>query len=409
MANQATLIQEARISAYYQQLMPFESLVSWWTQENTVPLDEYELALFKGADFTPVQRHGHFTSAAELRDAVLRRRADRLDVGQRKPHGEDTYACQYVAFDLDLDDYPLLAGLTSSQDGNGDNDDDTAEFVHPQVAMTRLQWRGLVMSVCVLDYYLRHVLLAEPNALRYQSVAVFSGRRGFHLWLPNRMRDALTESAVLQLVEAIDKLHTRQGAVEALEALALSKDDENREIVLNLLADVAVTLLCNETFWRADSTLPVRQAFLDDLSAAWGSPVQPTAECFVAMAEPSDTLMTDVSQSMFDAALAPQPIYRRSFWALAGLLIIAPRLDRNVTLGNNHLLKCPFSLHSKTLLPSVPVDIRPSHVHVLMDQPRQECLITLGQLFDSVQAQQIKARLKFAQTVALFEECIVNQ
>lgn len=397
-------------SAYYRTMMPFSSIVSWLSREGDVPLDEYDICFMKDADMKVVNRHGHYASEAELRDAFFRRGADRIDIGERHPHAESAYRTQFIVFDLDATDYKLFE---VARDTPADS------YIYPNAHLTKLQWQGMALSVCFLNHYLREVIFEHTDAMKapkYKSFAVFSGRRGFHLWLSNRCRDKMNDSAVRMLVARLDSLGTRQGALEALEQLDrpldVANDDERftrREVMLDVLADFATSTLSSEGFWQTMST--AKQTFLDDLTASWGTPLQPTAACFQALMQrsdgtaPSSLGADETSQSMFSVAQIPYPLHRRSFWVLAGIMLIAPHVDHNVILGDNHLIKCPFSLHSVTQLPSVPVNIDPSTVHHLMNHPERH-IYPLSQLFSAAGSVLTETRLRFASTVALFEDCV---
>jgi DNA primase catalytic subunit len=82
---------------------------------------------------------------------------------------------------------------------------------------------------------------------------------------------------------------------------------------------------------------------------------------------------------------------RSEFWLAAGIILLAPRIDRGVTVDRDHLLKAPFSLHPTTGLVALPIDL------TRMDSPDWN----IDHVCVSFNAQDLRARLTAA--VQLFE------
>ena len=185
------------------------------------------------------------------------------------------------------------------------------------------------------------------------------------------------------------------------------------------LAHFAVDTLCDPAFWSPSNT-GARQ-LAQDLAKVTNRALDASANCFSALLDEEEdklSLFGAVMQATIwkDGAVPPPrnglPVdlnvnHRRMFWVLAGIMLVAPRVDHNVILGRGHLIKCPFSLHSATHLVSVPVDIHTS-AQPLMENP-ESCIFKLGDFFSGNDAISRDTRLRFAQTIALFEERVAHE
>lgn len=308
---------------YVSNVLPYPTLAAWLTRDGS-ELRQTELALL-GEQGQYFERHAQVATAGALRDLMVNLRAVRIDVGSQMA-GPKKPLRRRVAFDLDAKDYAAFLPVKGNAEERGA---DTRGAIRASV------WYAIAMSARLLDIFLRERARAEGHEARYRSAIVWSGNRGAHLWLHNAYRDALNDAAVTQLCdEEMPKLATYEGA-HALYALC---PDDIRAALRTYGRDT----LTGNVIWERQSPLVAQElvpaleglARLNELP----EPEEPGQAFYQAMLE---ALGEDVD-----------------FWGQAAVVLLAPRLDRNVTAGGDHLLKAPFSVHQKSGLIALPVDLR---------------------------------------------------
>lgn len=189
-----------------------------------------------------------------------------------------------VVFDLDLDDFKDRAPQVVM-----DNQD-----AHTK-AMGSIAWRHLSLSTWLLDLL---VALRDGGRDR-RSFAVFSGRRGCHLWLPETVVCKQTVSDYANKTEGfLKRLETRPFAQRVAELLR-SKLGDDAARFFDEAADEIHKIRC--------------------LSGDNDDEIVTDAECI--------------------------QLYR-------------PALDTQVLKSVDHLIKAPFSVHHATGLISLPYDAR---------------------------------------------------
>jgi hypothetical protein len=164
---------------------------------------------------------------------------------------------------------------------------------------------------------------------------VFSGRRGAHLWLVKQKRDAMTLHDLKQLTDVfIPRLQTAEGVVSAYRKFQSDNVTNKYASWFDRVNQYGKLALGQEDLWKkGENTI---NYLTKELGTLLGRPIEPSASFFGVLAESG-------------------PV-EELFWTMAGLLLIAPRLDKGVTSAKSHLLKAPFSLHPKTQLVSLPFD-----------------------------------------------------
>ena len=295
--------------AYYENHFPYDIIRDWCNSENP---DRQLYCLKSGKVIVDRYHTSHTTN--EMRAAVLRSGIDRIDIGSKTgPQGETI--SQKLAFDLDSNDYEMVYpgdGATVEEDG----------------LITEGAWAMIALSLGYLGLYLDKIYGLTPRpAYRY----IFSGRRGAHLWLDGYDRDDTNLRDVKTL--SSDFLPLLKKADAACEAQRLlSNPEHGLDDWLAQVGDYARTSLADACIWNRS---PQTTTYLEqELTAIFSEPIEPRNEFFKARVE---TIEEEV-------------------WQAAGLLLIAPRHDVNVTVGKGHLLKSPFSLHHETQLISIPFD-----------------------------------------------------
>jgi hypothetical protein len=309
---------------YYETWFPYNLVRDWcgasWQGDQEYSLQQGE---------TIVDRHYRALSSGEMRSAVSRNDVTRIDVGPRvDTQGRTVF--QHLAFDLDSDLY------TDVYPGQGETVDESGLITTPAWIMLNLSlgYLGLYLATQLhLGWQENGEKLDARSAFQY----VFSGRRGAHLWVPNAHRDWITHKDVQELSSHwLPTLRTANGVYTMHRTLCTS--GKQVDAWLNRVEMYARNALVSPYLWEraTDSTEhdELARVLLPHLSALCREHVQPNAEYF---------------RNHLDE-------WSSETWQRLGLLLIAPRHDRNVTTASNHLLKAPFSLHSTTHLVALPYD-----------------------------------------------------
>lgn len=307
---------------YVSNVLPYATLTSWLTRDGS-ELHKTELCLI-GEHGQYMDRHAQVATGGALRDLMTRLGAVRIDVGSQMA-GPKKPIRRRVAFDLDAKDYQALLPVKGDAEEKGA---ETRGVIRTSV------WYAIAMSARLLDLFLRERARAEGHEARYRSAIVFSGNRGAHLWLHNSYRDALNDAAIAQFCdEDIPTLTTCDGA----HTLYAACPDDLKAA----LRDYGRDTLTGSVIWERNAPA-LGQELIPALAALARLDDLPEPE------EPGQAFY----QRMLNAVGNDL-----AFWGKAAIILLAPRLDRGVTAGDNHLLKTPFSVHQKSGLLALPVDL----------------------------------------------------
>ncbi len=297
-------VAERDVSQYYATHFPYEALAAFLCggeEEWPTRLPDQEFAMFD-ASGRILDRHARFESIAAWKHAMASHVA-RIEAGPEHAATTRGYthaerAC-YV-FDLDIEDYaPVLRA-------------DTPPGKH--VPMDNDAWTHLVLSARLLDQFLAAVIFRDQP---YRAVAVFSGRRGLHLWVPDHHRDWLSTDTAHHVVRAIQNLaDSPEYARAAVRRLASSG---GASVLADAVAYTRHSLPDHPHIWNRLKSLVVRDHLRRTLDAG--------------------------------EACADEE------WAVAAMLFMAPRIDQEVTRRFTHLIKCPLSVHPSTGLVSLPFSL----------------------------------------------------
>lgn len=283
---------------YYAEFFPYEDLARFFTTGDSGEggLMRRRVALF-GDDGRVVERNASYADAQEWRRLIAEHpQTRRVEMGAEflAPHGRDERAM--LAFDLDVEDY---ADVLFAH-----------ELPTKERGLDEGSWQHLVLSARLLD-----LLVGELNTRSHRSLAVFSGRRGLHLWVPTLFRDWQTRSWYENLFSSFSNFRTVAGATHAVAYLRVHASEWLNDAVAFVRHQVATV---------GPQALLTRLVDRDLKSMAR-----------IALGNADD----DDSVSCLAVAL------------------LAPRPDREVTRSHVHLLKCPFSVHPSTGLVSLPFEL----------------------------------------------------
>lgn len=198
-------MQSAALRQYYATRFPVEALVGLLTRGGALPLASRELAFQwnGGASFS---RWRSFSTADELKEALLREVPERVELGAaypgRAPTRDSPVLGRELVFDFDLPDYDDLR--TCPCKGG------------PKTARCAACWRLLSSGAHGLEAVLRRDLGFE------RIVWVYSGSKGLHCWVLDESAFRLEEREREQLCSYL------RGGARVLTATQLELSGDER-------------------------------------------------------------------------------------------------------------------------------------------------------------------------------------
>ncbi|KYQ91934.1 DNA polymerase alpha primase subunit [Tieghemostelium lacteum] len=345
-----------KLRKYYQELFPFDILVDWLTF-NYDPEKESINDYYSKREFSTryvvkskpfVIRNKSFPTVDEeiksndLKEFVLgtvdehtftAKVPEKLDIGpvySREPIKMNQYQDyrpveRELVFDIDIDDYNDIRVCC---DGT---------------SLCKKCWQFLSISAKFLELYLK-------ECYNFQHILyVFSGRRGLHVWVSDR--GALTLSKDLRqkiisyakpgfeanqtpiLQRAFDEIFLPSFENYIVEDQELFTMESQIKKLLDLLPG---EIKLNKKSGKKYETINVRVLVEDDLKE---NPNQAPLDKWKKIK--NLLLENDIKEYLY------RIVFHYTF----------PRLDEQVSIGLNHLLKSPFCIHPSTQKLCIPLDI----------------------------------------------------
>lgn len=292
---------------YYAEFFPYAEMARFLCERASGHREEFSAQLFAffGLSGRVIERHAFFVDPKAWRDAVVQRDVARMEIGPiylaedpTRRHVEDRSP---LAFDMDVEDYADVLPCESLPDKT--------------TGLDEISWRHLLLSTTLLDLFLELVAFRHDD--EYRSLATFSGRRGIHLWVPDRYRDWWNGEAIGSLLSAIERLQDQ--TTRALHMVAVLRGHPSGQLFLGHARRYAREAFRDGSpFWERSRAGQLRSLF---------------AAAEAGMADNEDAL---------DAA---------------AVMLLAPRPDKQVSRSYKHLLKSPFSVHPGSGNISLPVEL----------------------------------------------------
>jgi len=271
------------------------------------------------------------SSPADLRRLLVSSETGKLNIGavyetsvsnrfKRDRGGEYTPMNDVGAelkFDIDLDDYTHL--------GTAKHDLDSCDSA----------WPVLALGLEVLKR------LLEINFGFKKFLAVYSGRRGAHLWVFDRRAFGLSNEARSSIVAWLQPQPSNWFNNAGNAPYLASVDIVTRELVLPFFETKGIIDADEGGLGLLDAP-PQRQRFVDKLG------IEQSVINDIRGTTPAQFLRIVLRHVMQKRHTILQ--YEAAVWDL-----VCPRLDANVTKDRRHTLKSVFSLHPSTGRLSVPI------------------------------------------------------
>jgi DNA primase catalytic subunit len=409
-------MEAERIKRYYREHFPAQSLFDWLERLGIArdqddgqvagivrgaAFAEFEFALFKRP--TPssdavfvIDRHAHFDSADGLRDTLVNTGAERLEIGAHVGGGHAGLARNLLVFDVDADDYDAVWPYYGS----------VKDRLPDRGILTPQGWDMLVQSMRLLQLFLELNVYTGARSAKYLSV--FSGRRGAHLYVLGHFRDELLRRQLQErILSPLLALQTANGAFNFLRQLeATSETRFQREYsIASVLANVMFytkAALTSVNFWQHQVALnPPQDQLFFRLACSLFEGYPELAMGLVARDKKPQALADFFAELALETS--PQEQGRESYrgqWLTLGIVLLAPRVDKNVSTGRSHLLKAPFSVHPNTGMVSTPFDLWQQSA--TQGWPLEQ-VVDLRELYGSQLTVRSSALARFLASVAHFE------
>lgn len=165
------------LQLYYNRLFPYDFLYRWMQEDFSKREFSFTIMAPDGGEI--YLRYQSFRDQKELRDAIVKKRPDKIDIGAvfdappKDKHAKPNLAPTHreLVFDIDLTDYDEIRQC-GCQGAN----------------ICNICWQYMKMAVLTMDEGLR-------QDFGFQHICwIYSGRRGIHAWISDSNARELTDA-----------------------------------------------------------------------------------------------------------------------------------------------------------------------------------------------------------------------
>ena len=359
------LISPSILQKYYQQFYPCELIVKWLTKNDDSLLKRREFCFTLLND--KYIRYQSFKSLSEIEKRISNLNPMKIDIGgiyNKEPKNynehkeEENLICQEkeLVFDIDITDYDEVRRCCKKAD------------------VCSKCWKYIVSGAKILD----RILVEDFGFTKI--FYVFSGRRGIHCWVSDKRACILKKEGRTAIERYIyyekvnqnisDNNRTKRNFLPPihpsyLRAVSIIKNDFYE--ILNeqdLLSDDNLKKIFRNIIYSYFN--PIDIDYIDDILNKKNLNSLKKFNIISQYLKAGEKILKkkDITYCNADACLNEFMMY-----------ILYPRLDSNVTIQVNHLLKGPFCVHPKTGYISVPMSIEKLKNFFLDKIPKIEYLI----------------------------------
>ncbi|CAG9857893.1 unnamed protein product [Phyllotreta striolata] len=320
------------LPVYYSRLFPYSQFHKWLSYGNPSNFQKREISFTLLGDV--YIRYQSFDDEAEFAGQLCKKIPVKIDIGavystkpkQRRLNTQITPVEKEIVFDIDMNDYDEVRNCCSGAE------------VCPKC------WKFMVIACRILDG-----ALEEDFGFKHK-LWVFSGRRGIHCWVCDKEARKVNEEVRMALVEYLNVI---KGGVNVNKRVSLPGDKIHTSImralkIINEYFDVIVEE--QDIFGSEERFNNFLQIIDEDLRHSIKNAMkrgETSAEKW------------SIFETTFDDMLRKDavPKHLKNLKEEIKLQYAYPRLDANVSIGMNHLLKSPFCVHPKTGKISIPFSI----------------------------------------------------
>jgi DNA primase small subunit len=365
----------ARLAAFYSRLFPYEEMYEWlsYSSGNSQQQQDAQQAVdyFFHREFSFTKegdvyiRYLTFRSVQEFKDAVKQHLPHKIDIGAvySSPARDHKSSIKFapvereLVFDIDLTDYTEVR--VGAEKGDA--------------MWAKNAWCYMGLAIQILDRALR-----EDFGFKHL-LWVYSGRRGIHCWVCDSQARQLTDDVRASVAKYLSLTEIKSGQShegDVVEKIKLTTPlhpaiQRALEMCTRVFDQYIVPeeeggqgLMSSPEKWKMIlAQIPRVENLHEDLEKDWEKNV--TKSSVDRWKDLKATVKNRVSK-MKDPILG-----NRLLRALDSIVLYYtyPRLDVDVSIHRNHLLKSPFVVHPKTGNVCVPIldvdramEFNPDHV-----------------------------------------------
>lgn len=336
--------RETSIGLYYQTgCFPVSATAAFITRNGRVALKDCEIAFVINGHWWRNQR---FADPDDFQRFVEKRTPDRIDIGPAYPSGDPTVfsgtgvkppAERYLVFDMDLEDRAA------------DRPDGYIRTCRCKVAKTKTVcshgcWFYMRIAVKALTYVLKKVYDCQ------YIIPVFSGGRGVHVWVLDSKFVKLTDEERKAIVDRIEMLFNPR-VYQHVEYTPYLYEYILKPAFYNHFLDGQRLIKAIDTSRLLFEICLSAIGEKEDEFVADGGLQQTILHLLACMHDNNSRQADRVTLWTQICALVPAPWFEKQVI----FTLLAPRIDRNVTIMHNHCIKAIFVVHPTTKRVAVPI------------------------------------------------------
>ena len=364
--NEDFILNPDILKQYYSKYYPNKLILDWLTKNNHNNLK------FREFGFTEIdnnlKRYQSFKSLSEFKNRIQALNPIKIDIGgiynkEPRNYKKEEIICQEkeLVFDIDIIDYDEVRKCCQKND------------------ICSNCWKYLVCGAKILER-----ILTEDFGFK-KIFFVFSGRRGIHCWvcdkrarvLNNNGRNAIEKYIYYNReINKINEINTKKKKrnfgepvhPSYLSAVSIIKNDFY-EILnqQNLFSDIKLTNIFKKIISLYFGIIDMN--IIDDIFRKNYGSLKKFDQINKMLKGAEKVLKYNCNSDYVSAEACLNEFI---------MYILYPRLDSNVTIQINHLLKGPFCVHPKTGYISIPMSIEILENLTIDKIPKVEYLIEYG-------------------------------
>ena len=381
------IINSDSLMKYYSDYYPKKLILDWLTKKNLINLKYREFG-FTGKD-NHLKRYQSFKSLDEFKKRIEFLNPIKIDIGgvynkEPRNYKKEEIICKEreLVFDIDINNYDEVRKCCQKND------------------ICSICWKYIVCGAKILER-----ILTEDFGFK-KIFYVFSGRRGIHCWVCDKRACVLNNIART----AIEKYIYFRSEIDKLKDINIKKSKRNFADPVHPSYLSAVSLIKNSFY-----EILKEQNFFEDIKfknilkniiTLYFEAIDiDVIDYYLNAGHNSVEKLNKIKEYLSRGQKIINNNFNSDYFSVDAcinefiMFIVYPRLDSNVTIQLNHLLKGPFSVHPTTGYISIPMSIELLEKLNLDKIPKVDYLI---------ESKNKKENEIFSQYIKFFENFVKN-